>query len=170
MRSHVSLGMKCTYIYLPLQINRNAYAGGQEGQLPPLPASMGRQKGQELPVILNSFHLSYFVKWHFPALHMVWFKKIFLGASPQTPNYTRYNYETNILHTLLSEKSLKTNNYPCRGTYIYKDVPSEEALPLLPGVPAGVPAYKQYKEVTTTFAISTAAPYKTKAFNICCRF
>ena len=47
---------------------RNAYAGGQEGQLPPLPSSMGGQEGQELPFILNSFHLSYLLKGHFPAL------------------------------------------------------------------------------------------------------
>ena len=53
--------------------------------LPPLPSSMGRQEGQELPFILISFHLSYLLKGHLPALQTVCFKKIFLGASPQTP-------------------------------------------------------------------------------------
>ena len=98
----------------------------------------GGQEMQQLPFILNSVHLSYLVKGHFLALYMVWFKKRFLGASPQTPNLTRYNYETNVLNTFLLNRSLKTNNYPCRGTYIYIEVPSEEALSLLPCVRAGV--------------------------------
>ena len=60
---------------------------------------------------------------------MVWFKKIFLGASPQTPNLLRYSYGTNVLNIVLLEESLKTKTYSCRGIYIYEDVPSEEALP-----------------------------------------
>ena len=42
--------------------------GEQEGQLPPLPSSMGAK-----------------ITGHFLALQMVWFIKIFLGAGPQTP-------------------------------------------------------------------------------------
>ena len=51
---------------------RDAYAGGQEGQLPPLPSFMMGQEGQELPFILNSFHLSYLLKGNFPAFQTVW--------------------------------------------------------------------------------------------------
>ena len=55
--------------------------------LPPLPSSMGRQEGQELPFILNPFHFSYLLKGHFPAFQTVCFKKLFLGTTPQTPKW-----------------------------------------------------------------------------------
>ena len=58
-----------TWYLCIIEIGRDAYAGGQEGQLPPLPSSVGRgQEGQEFTFVLHSFHLSYLVKGHFPAL------------------------------------------------------------------------------------------------------
>ena len=58
---------------------------GVGGAAAPSALIQGGQEGQELPFVLNSFHLSYLLKGHFPAFQTVWFKKIFLGASPQTP-------------------------------------------------------------------------------------
>ena len=46
--------------------------------------------------------------------------------------FTLYYWDTNILSIALVERSLKTEIYPCGGTYIYIDVPSEEALPPCP--------------------------------------
>ena len=65
------------------------------------------QEGQELPFIWNSFHLSYLLKGHFPALQTVWFKKIFLG-----------------------DTKFKDQNLPLWRNiqYIYIDVPLEKAL------------------------------------------
>ena len=60
--------------------------GGRRGSCPLCLHPWG-QEGQELPSILNSFNLCYFLKGHFPALQTVWFKKIFLGVSPQTPKW-----------------------------------------------------------------------------------
>ena len=65
-----------------LIVVRNAYAGGQEGQQPPLTSSMGGQEEQELPFKMNSFHISYFLKGHFPALLTVGSRKFFWGQPP----------------------------------------------------------------------------------------
>ena len=86
---------------------RDAYAGGGK-------------EGQEVPFILNSFHLSYLLKGHFPAFQTVWFKKIFWGESPQTPKFPLSHQETNILSVAPLEKSLKIKFYPCGGAYIYQ--------------------------------------------------
>ena len=101
-------------------LDRDAYAGGGK-------------EGQEVPFILNSFHLSYLLKGHFPAFQTVWFKKIFWGESPQTPKFPLSHQETNILSVAPLEKSLKIKFYPCGGAYIYIAVPSEEAFPPAPG-------------------------------------
>ena len=85
-----------------------------------------------MPFILISFHLSYLLKGPFPAFQTVCFKKIFLGASPQTPKLHFNHCETNILSIAILEKSLQIKIYPRGGAYIYIDVPSEEALPPCP--------------------------------------
>ena len=71
--------------YLSYNLPRDTYAGGAGGAAAPSALIHGRQEGQELPFILNSFHLSYLLKGHFPAFQTVCCKKIFLGGSPQTP-------------------------------------------------------------------------------------
>ena len=55
------------------------------------------------------------------------------SVAAENPKLALYYWETNILSIVLMEKSLKTNIYPCGGTYICIDVPSEEAL--LPACP-----------------------------------
>ena len=98
-------------------------------QLPIVPSSMGVQERQELPFTMNSFHLSFLVKGHFPDFIDSFVQENFSVASPQTSNLTWNNYETNILNIVLLEENSKTKIYPCGGTYIYIDVPSEEAFP-----------------------------------------
>ena len=56
---------------------RDDYAGWTGGRAVPSALIHGGQEGQELPFILNSFHLSYLLKGHFPASWTVWFIKIF---------------------------------------------------------------------------------------------
>ena len=51
---------------------RDAYAGGAGGAAAPAALIMVGQEGQELPFILNPFHLSYLLKGHFPAFQTVW--------------------------------------------------------------------------------------------------
>ena len=75
--------------------------------------------------------------------------RIFLGANPQTPRPpTRNSYKTNIVNIFSLEESLKIKVYPCGGTYICIDVPSEEALPPLPYFRAGVHD-REYRSVTS---------------------
>ena len=66
---------------------------GQEGQLPHLPSSI-RLGGARIALHaeLISFRLS--CKGAFPAFQTVWFEKIFLGESPQTPNVPWYSPQT----------------------------------------------------------------------------
>ena len=53
---------------------RDTYAGGQEGQ--------------ELPFILNSFHLSYLVKGIFRRFRQVGVEENFSGSKPPDPQLT----------------------------------------------------------------------------------
>ena len=50
-----------------------------------------------------------------------------------------------MLSIVLLEKSLKAKIYPCGGTYIYIDLPSEEALPP-PLVCTGIPGPKDVRK------------------------
>ena len=55
-------------LFTKIVINcRDAYAGGQEGQLPPLPSFMGAG-GARIALLTELLHLSYLLKRHFPAL------------------------------------------------------------------------------------------------------
>ena len=57
--------------------------GGEGGTAAPLPSSMGKQKGQELLFILNSFHLSYLEKGAFSGAY----RKFSGGKPPRPPPY-----------------------------------------------------------------------------------
>ena len=97
-----------------------------------------RDRGQELP-----FPSLLSCEGAFSGIIAGLVQENFLGKIPQTLNFTVYNYETNRLTTIFPRKSLKTNKYPCGGTYTYEDVPSEEALRLLLWVRADVPDSSQ---------------------------
>ena len=100
--------------------SRDAYAGGQEGQ--------------ELSFVLNSFHLSYLLKRHFSALYTVWFKEIFLGASPPDPQIVVVLLGDQFIKHCSSGKEFEDRNLSLwRNTYsIWIDLPSLEALPPCP--------------------------------------
>ena len=70
-----------------------------------MPTLGGGVGGQELSLLLSSFHLPYPVKWHSPSFCTVWLEK------------------SCILSIVLLERSLKAIIYPCRGTFICIYIP-----------------------------------------------
>ena len=96
---------------------RDAYAGGQEGQLSPLTSSMGSGRAR---IALHTEVLPSLLSWERTFYDVIdgLTQENFSGESPHTPNPTRYSYDTSKLNTVFPEKSLKTSNNPCRGTYM----------------------------------------------------
>ena len=56
------------YVFTSENDNQERLRWGAGGAATPSALIYKEQEGQELPFTLNSFHLSYILKWHFPAL------------------------------------------------------------------------------------------------------
>ena len=113
--------------FIPLS-PRMPKLGEQEGQLPPMPFPWGA-RGARIALHTEVFPFLLSCQKTFSSVVDSLVQENFFGASPQTPNLTWCNYKTKIQNIVPLENILKTKIHPCGRTYIYIDVPSEEALP-----------------------------------------
>ena len=126
---HCVLLVKMMYVLaLVASCSGTPTLGGRRANCPLCPLPWKVQEGQNLPLMPNSFHLSCLVKGVFCGVVDNLALENFSGGKPPDSNLRWCYYETHILNNVLLGKRFKTKIYPYRGTYIYIDVPSEEAL------------------------------------------